>query len=179
MEENRTLSIDGKKLSLFIGNEEIKNRVQDVANRLLHELGDVNPVFLCILKGSLVFTADLMRAYKGQCEVSFVRISSYEGTESTGKAKTILGLTDEIKGRYVVIVEDIVDSGYTMKYLLEYIKAFQPKDVRVISLFVKPSRLANPVQVDYHCFEIPDRFIVGYGLDYNEQFRNLPDIYAL
>ncbi len=179
MEENDTLSIDGRNLSLFIGNEEIMNRVENVANRLFEDLGDVNPLFLCVLKGSLMFTADFMRAYKGRCEVSFVRISSYEGTESTGKAKTVMGLTDELRGRYIVVLEDIVDTGHTMHYLLGQIEAFQPKGVRLVSLFVKPSKLAATVKVDYHCFEIPDRFIVGYGLDYNEQYRNLPDIYAL
>ena len=155
MEESNELSIDGKKLSLFIRNEEIMSRVKNVASQLQNDFGDANPVFLCVLKGVFIFAADLLRAFGRPCEVSFVEISSYEGTESTGKIKTVLGLSNRLRGRNVVIVEDIIDSGLTMKYLVEQVKTYEPKDVRIVSLFTKPENLKHGVHVDYHALSSP------------------------
>jgi len=178
MELENRLIIGGDKLTLFIDSETIKSSVNALANQIRNDLQGEVPMFVCVLKGSFVFAADLIRAYKDNCEITFIRLTSYEGTQSSGKIKTMMELTDNIAGRSVVIVEDIIDSGLTMKQLLSQMNHFQPKQVKVASLFIKPSNLKCQVQIDYHCFEIPDRFIVGYGLDYNGLYRNLPNIYT-
>lgn len=178
MEQESTLTISGEKLALFIDNETIKSAVNALANQIYNDLQGEVPIFVCVLKGAFVFASDLIRAYKGNCEITFIRLTSYEGTQSSGKIKTMMELTDNIAGRSVVIVEDIIDSGLTMKQLLSQMNHFQPKQVKVASLFTKPSNLKCNVHIDYHCFEIPNKFIVGYGLDYNGLYRNLPNIYT-
>lgn len=178
MKDETTLTIGGEKLALFLDNKKIKSAVEAIAKRIHKDLEGEVPVFICVLKGAFVFASDLIRAYEGNCEIAFIRLASYEGTQSSGKIKTMMGLTDNIVGRSVVIVEDIIDSGLTMKQLLSQIEHFQPKQVKVASLFTKPSNLKCEVQIDYHCFEIPNKFIVGYGLDYDGLYRNLPDTYT-
>lgn len=125
------------------------------------------------------FAADLMRCMEMPCEISFVRMASYEGTSSTGKVKQLIGLKEEIKGRTVVIVEDIIDSGLTMKNLLATLEEKQPKDIRIAALLVKPGNLQVDLDIPYCCFDIPNDFIVGYGLDYDGEGRNLRSIYTV
>lgn len=175
--DNMVLNINGENLTLLISSDEIKQRVNDIAAALKERLGNEVPLFLPVLNGAFVFASDLVRAFKGACNIEFVRFSSYCGEYTTGEIKTLLGVSDNVKGRTVVIVEDIVDTGTTMAHLLEQIKMHNPKEVIVVCLFSKPSRRIQEVQVDYSCFEIPDKFIVGYGLDYNGMYRNLPAVY--
>lgn len=154
-------------------------RVAEVAAQINNDLKNENPLFLAVLNGSFVFAADLMRCMEMPCEISFVRMASYEGTSSTGKVKQLIGLKEEIKGRTVVIVEDIIDSGLTMKNLLATLEEKQPKDIRIAALLVKPGNLQVDLDIPYCCFDIPNDFIVGYGLDYDGEGRNLRSIYTV
>ena len=143
------------------------------------ELAGKKPLFLVVLNGAFMFAADLLREIDIPCEVSFVRVSSYEGTTTTGKVKQLIGLNENIEGRTLVIVEDIIDSGITMREMLRMLKEKNPADVRVASLFVKPGNLQVELDIHYRCFDIANDFIVGYGLDYDQEGRNLPDIYKI
>ena len=136
-------------------------------------------MFLAVLNGSFIFAADLMRMITVPCEISFVKLSSYQGTMSTGKVKEVIGINEDLTGRTVIIVEDIVESGLTMKQMIESLGTRNPEAVHICSLFVKPEKLKVPLDIDYPVIEIPDDFIVGYGLDYDQQGRNLKDIYTI
>ena len=154
-------------------------RVKAVAERINTDMADKNPLLLAMLNGSFVFAADLMREITVPCEISFVKMSSYQGTSSTGKVKQLLGLNEDIKGRTVIIVEDIVESGLTLKTLLETLKEKEPADVQICTLLFKPDCLQVPLDIKYVAMEIPNDFILGYGLDYDQQGRNLRDIYTV
>lgn len=168
-----------KKFALYISEETILARVKEVAAQMDADLRKKNPLFLVILNGSFIFAADLLRNINFPCEITFVRISSYEGTSSTGRVKQLIGLNENIEGRTLVIVEDIIESGCTMKEVLRIIDEKKPKDVYITSLFVKPGCLKVDLNIDYRCFDIENDFIVGYGLDYNQEGRNLPHIYQV
>ena len=143
------------------------------------ELAGKKPLFLVVLNGAFMFAADLLREIHIPCEVSFVRVSSYEGTTTTGNVKQLIGLNENIEGRTLVVVEDIIDSGITMREMLRMLNEKNPADVRVASLFVKPDNLQVELDIHYHCFDIANDFIVGYGLDYDQEGRNLSDIYKI
>ena len=178
MKREKAISIQGDPLSIFINKEEIALRVETLAQQIYRDMEGETPLFICVLNGAYVFAADLLRAYPGDGEIAFIRLSSYEGTQSSGAIKTAMGLTDDIKGRQVVVVEDIIDTGLTMQHLVADLSSKGAARVRVAALFVKPSNLKCDVKIDYHCFEIPNKFIVGYGLDFDGLYRNLPDIWA-
>ena len=167
------------EFTVSIPEAKILQRVAEVAAQINNDLKNENPLFLAVLNGSFVFAADLMRCMEMPCEISFVRMASYEGTSSTGKVKQLIGLKEEIKGRTVVIVEDIIDSGLTMKNLLATLEEKQPKDIRIAALLVKPGNLQVDLDIPYCCFDIPNDFIVGYGLDYDGEGRNLRSIYTV
>lgn len=174
-----TIKVSDKRFRVMISEADIKKRVADVAARLSRDLADKNPLLLAVLNGSFVFAADLMRAMTTPAEVSFVKLSSYEATASTGTVSQLIGLNTSIEGRHVVIVEDIVDSGLTMKRMTETLAEKKPASVSICTLFFKPGNLRQDVKIDYAAFEIPNDFIVGYGLDYNQQGRGLRDVYIL
>lgn len=175
----KTVQVNDKKFSLYISENEIKKQVKKVAAGMNEELAGKKPLFLVVLNGAFMFAADLLREIDIPCEVSFVRVSSYEGTTTTGKVKQLIGLNENIEGRTLVIVEDIIDSGITMREMLRMLKEKNPADVRVASLFVKPDNLQVELDIHYRCFDIANDFIVGYGLDYDQEGRNLPDIYKI
>lgn len=174
-----TVQVKDKQFSLYITEEEIKARIKEMAGKISADLKDKHPLFLVILKGAFIFAADLLRHLDFPCEITFVRVSSYEGTTTTGNVKQLLGIEESIEGRTVVIVEDIIESGYTLQEVLRILDKKHPAKVLISSLFIKPECLKAPIHVDYPCFEISNEFIVGYGLDYNEEGRNLNAIYQL
>ena len=173
------ITVKDLRFNISIPAEDIKRRVAELAAQISSDLEGRNPLFLAILNGSFMFAADLMRGITTPCEISFVRLSSYTGTESTGSVHELIGLNEDRSGRTVVIIEDIVDSGLTMRELLSMLKTKNPADVRIASLLVKPGNLKVKLDIPYCCFQIPNDFIVGYGLDYDGYGRNLPDIYTL
>lgn len=173
------VKIKDKTFETFIPENEIQQRVKAVADKLNRDMADKNPLFLAVLNGSFVFAADLMRYITIPSEISFVKLASYQGTASTGEVKEIFGVTEELHGRHVVIVEDIVDTGLTMKRMLESLGTREPASLHICSLLVKPDKLQVPLDIEYAAMEIPNDFIVGYGLDYDQQGRNLRDIYKI
>ena len=172
-----TIKLHDKTFSRSITNEDICKEIKRVADEINRDYAGKRPVLLGVLNGCFMFAAELLKNLEIECEISFVKLSSYQGTNSTGVVREVLGLTESIAGRDVIIIEDIVDTGYTMQNMLETLGTREPASVQIASLFVKPARLKVPVDVKYGVFTIPDRFIVGFGLDYDRLGRNLPDIY--
>jgi hypoxanthine phosphoribosyltransferase len=174
-----TIKVRDKEFSIFLTEAKIKEQVNLVAEQINKDFAGKKPLFIAVLNGSFIFAADLMRCINIPCEIEFVRVSSYVGTTTTGQVKQLLGLKEDIKGRHVVIVEDIIDSGLTMKELLSILESKGAADVKVASLLVKPDNLQVDLDISYRCFEIPNDFILGYGLDYDGEGRNLKDIYKV
>ena len=173
------VKIKDKTFRTFIPEDQIAERVKAVAERINKDLADKNPLFLAVLNGSFIFAADLMRNITIPCEISFVKLASYQGTTSSGVIKEVIGLNEDLAGRTVVILEDIVDTGFTIKRMIETLGTRGPESVHVCTLLLKPGKLQVPLNVEYVAMEIPNDFIVGYGLDYDQQGRNLRDIYTL
>lgn len=165
--------------SVLISEEEILAKVAEVGAQISRDFEGKNPVFVGVLKGCFIFMADLMRSVTVNCSVDFMAVSSYSGTSSTGAVKINKDLSENIEGRHVIIVEDILDSGITLSYLKQYLMVRKPASISIVTLMDKPARRKADVYANYSCFEIPDAFVVGYGLDYNEYYRNLPYIGVL
>ena len=164
---------------VLISEEEIEAEVTRVGRQITEDFRDKNPIFVGVLKGCFIFMADLMRHVTVDCSMDFMAVSSYSGTSSTGAVKINKDLSQDIEGRHVIIVEDILDSGVTLSYLKHYLMGRKPASITIVTLMDKPARRKADVYADYSCFEVPDAFVVGYGLDYNEQYRNLPYIGVL
>lgn len=173
------VQIKDKRFKTFISEDEIQQRVKAVADRISHDMEGKKPLLLAVLNGSFVFAADLMRHITIPCEISFVKLASYEGTVSTGKVVEVMGLNEDITGRDVIIVEDIVDTGKTMERMLDTLGTRNPNSLHICTLLLKPEKLKIPLNIEYAAMEIPNDFIVGYGLDYDQEGRNLRDIYTL
>ena len=174
-----TVKILDKTFRTSIPESEILQRVKAVAERINRDMAEKNPLFLAVLNGSFIFAADLMREITIPCEISFVKLASYEGTTSTGKITEVIGINEDLAGRTVVIVEDIVDTGLTMQRMIESLGTRNPASVHICALLVKPEQLQVDLNIEYAAMEIPNDFIVGYGLDYDQQGRNLRDIYTI
>ena len=174
-----TVKIKDKSFRVSIPEAEIKQHVKALAEQMSKDLEGKNPIFLGVLNGSFIFAADLMREMTVPCEISFVKLASYQGTTSTGKVREVLGINENLSGRTVVIVEDIVESGQTMKQMIESLGTRNPESVRICTLFFKPEKLKEDLNLDYVAFRIPDDFIVGYGLDYDGLGRELKDVYTI
>ena len=165
---------------IILSKRDIAAAVGRLAAEISRDYQDRHPLLLGILKGSFVFMADLVRLLEFPLEVEFIRLSSYEGRrESAGKVQVVQGLRTPVRGREVLVVEDIVDTGHTISFLMDYLRRKKPASLRLCALTDKPSRRQVPVDIDYLGFTVPDKFLVGYGLDWDEKYRNLPDIYAL
>ena len=164
---------------ILISEEEIQKKVAEMGKKISQDFRDKDPLFVGVLKGCFIFMADLMRYVDIRCSMDFMAVSSYSGTSSTGAVKINKDLSEDIGGRHVIIVEDILDSGVTLSYLKQYLMVRKPASISIATLMDKPARRKADVYADYSCFEIPDAFVVGYGLDYNERYRNLPYIGVL
>ncbi len=172
------IQIDEKDFALMLEHETIQKRIRLIGIQLTVDYENRVPVFIGVLNGSFIFLADLVKEISISSEVTFVKVSSYNGDKSTGKVKEEIGLSMNLKNRDVIIVEDIVDTGATLRYLLEMIKEQKPASVKVCTLLLKPKSLKKEIEeIVYVGFEIPDEFVVGYGLDYNGLGRNLKDIF--
>lgn len=166
-----------EKINILYDEKALDERIGQLADELYKVYGDSEVVFVSVLKGSIFFAVDLAKKFKGDARIDFLRVSSYEGENSTGKINLKIALKEEnIKGKDVLIIEDIIDTGRTMKFLLEYINGLGAKSVKSCSLLDKKSRRTEDIDADYVGFSIPDLFVIGYGLDYDEKYRNLPYI---
>lgn len=175
----KTVTIKDKTFGISIPEEVIKQKVKALAERINHDMAGKNPLLLAVLNGSFVFAADLMRELTIPCEISFVKLASYQGTTSTGKVKEVIGINENLAGRTVIIVEDIVETGLTIQQMLDSLGTRNPESVHVCTLLLKPEKLQVDINVEYVAISIPNDFILGYGLDYDQQGRNLRDIYTL
>jgi hypoxanthine phosphoribosyltransferase len=175
----KEVKILDKTFEVMIDEAKITARINSISAQITKEYEGKNPVFLGVLNGAFLFLADLFKGIHTPSEISFIRVSSYSGTKSTGEMKNVFGLKENISNRHVIIVEDIVDTGETMKYLFDELKKQNPASLKLATLLFKPAALKNPVTPDYVGFEIDPDFVVGYGLDYNGYGRNLTDIYVL
>ncbi len=174
-----TIQIKDKKFALSIPETEILATVRRVAEDINRDLADTNPLFICILNGAFMFAGDLMKIVNFPCEITFIKLSSYDGLYTTGTVKEIIGLNESVVGRTVVVVEDIVDTGITMERILGSLRAKGAKEIKIATFLQKPDALQRDITVDYVAMKIPNNFIVGYGLDYDGYGRNLKDIYTV
>lgn len=172
------IKVEDKEFEIFLENDTLNKRIRLLGIQMNVDYEGKCPLFIGILNGSFVFMADLIKEIDVPCEVAFMRVASYQGDSSSGKVKELIGLPEDIEGRDIIIVEDIVDTGLTLAYILKTIKEKHPASVKVASLLLKPEALQHEItDLAYVGFEIPNEFVVGYGLDYNGLGRNLTDIY--
>ena len=174
-----TITIKDKTFGTSMPEAQIKWRVKELAQQISKDMEGKNPLFLAVLNGAFIFAADLMREMTIPCEISVVKLPSYQGTTSTGKIKEVFGINEDLAGRTVIILEDIVETGLTIKQMIESLGTRKPASVHVCTLFFKPEKLKEDLKLDYVAFEIPNDFILGYGLDYDQQGRGLKDLYTL
>ena len=174
-----TIQIKDKKFALSIEESKILEAVKAVAEQINKDVEGLNPVFMCVLNGAFMFASDLMKNINVPCEITFVKLSSYEGLLTTGSVKEVIGLNESVVGRNVIVVEDIVDTGITMERILRSLEAKGAKSIRVCTFFQKPEALQRDIKVDYVAMKIPNEFIVGYGLYYDGYGRNLKEIYTV
>lgn len=175
----KRVRVKDKEFELSISAERLDSAIQKVADQINTELEGKNPLFLVVLNGAFMFASDLMKKITIDCEVSFVKLSSYVGTQTTHTVRELIGLDEDIHGRTVVIVEDLIDTGITMGVTIEKLKSMKAKEVKIASMLFKPKAFQKDYPIDYIGMDIPSDFIVGFGLDYDGQGRNLPDIYQL
>jgi len=174
-----SIQIKDKQFTLSIPECEIIAAVKKVALQINSDLKGTNPLFICVLNGAFMFASDLMKEIDFPCEITFIKLSSYEGLYTSGSVKEIIGLNESVVGRNVVVVEDIVDTGITMERILESLIAKGAKDIHVATFLQKPDALQRNIKIDYIAMKIPNHFIVGYGLDYDGYGRNLKNIYTV
>lgn len=173
------VQVHDKTFTPFITADRIQKRVAELGAEIDRDYSGMQPLLIGVLNGSVIFMADLLRHIKTSCEIGFIRVSSYHGTESSGKVRNVMGINDDISGRHVIIVEDIVDTGDTAVYLIDEIKKKNPASLKFATILFKPTALRHSIKPEYVGFEIPPAFVVGYGLDYDGLGRNLADIYQL
>ena len=173
------LQLHDKQFVPFISAQEIEFSIAKIAAQVEDDFAEETPIFIGVLNGSFMVVSDFMKHYKGPCELSFVKMSSYEGTTSTNDVKQLIGLDQDLTGRSVVIIEDIVDTGNTLVALKELLKKQNVKHFKIATLFFKPEAFKQDIKIDYIGIRIPNKFIVGFGLDYDGLGRNLPEIYQL
>lgn len=175
----QTIQVKDKSFSLLISEKEILKEVKRIALQINKDYKGKEPVFLAVLNGSFIFVSDLLKEVNLPCEVSFVKLASYQGVNTTGQIREVIGLNIDLTDRPVIIVEDIVETGLTMAHMLEVLRQQNPASIDICALLLKPGKLRVDLDIRYCCLEIPDDFIVGYGLDYDGYGRNTRDIFTL
>lgn len=176
----KNVTILDREFEIFIPYEKIRSIVEELAEKMNNDLKGKNPLFICILNGSFMFAAEIFKRISLlDAEISFIKLASYQGTQTTGNVRELIGLNEDLMGRTIVVLEDIVDSGITIANTIDQLKAKNPAEVKIATLLLKPDALKVKVPLDYVGLEIPNDFIVGYGLDYNGRGRNLIDIYKV
>lgn len=173
------ITIRDTRFRIFIPYEQIETRIKELARQINEEYADKNPLFLGVLNGAFIFASDLFKMLEIDCGISFVKVASYDGTSSSKDLRSLIGIEENLEGRHVILLEDIVDTGYTLTQVLPQLKERKPASLKVMTLLSKPDAMEHNVKVDYVGFEIPNDFIVGYGLDYDGLGRNYKDIYQL
>jgi hypoxanthine phosphoribosyltransferase len=173
------VKVHNKRFGLFISEAQIQSAVTRIADQMNRDLAEKDPVFLGILNGAFMFASDLYKQLHFPCQITFLKLASYSGTQSTGTVKQLIGINLDLKDRCVVVLEDIVDTGVTLETIIRQLNGFQPKEIRVATLLHKPNATEKDVKLDYVGMEIPNDFIVGYGLDYDGYGRNFKEIYQL
>lgn len=177
--QDQQIIIGDRVFTRYLNRDAIKARIQELGRDISLDYQDKYPVFIVVLNGAFMFAADLVRATALECQLEFVKLASYQDIRSTGTVKKILGIPVPLENRHVIIVEDIVDTGRTMHTMMEELQTMQPASISVATLLLKPECLQVPIDSTYIGFEIPDAFVIGYGLDLDGKARNLPDIYQL
>jgi len=175
----KTVIINGKKFVVFISSEKIQKTIKKLASDINKDYAGQQPLFISVLNGSFMFAADLFKSLAIDCEISFIKVNSYKGTQTTEKVNELIGLNQDIKDRKIILLEDIVDTGITLDTVIKNLIKFQPAHIKVATLLSKPNAFKNQFKIDYLGIEIPNDFIVGYGLDYDGFGRNFPDIYKI
>lgn len=173
------MHIKDKTFELFITEETIQAEITRLANNINRDFQNQNPLFIGVLNGAFMFAADLLKNITVPSELTFVKVKSYDGTRSTGKINTLLGLENTVRGRHIIILEDIVDTGFTIQHLKEVLQSENPASIDIATLLFKPKALRIPIDLKYVGIRIPNQFVVGFGLDYDGQGRNLRNIYRL
>ncbi|HEX8327828.1 MAG TPA: phosphoribosyltransferase family protein [Hymenobacter sp.] len=175
---NSHITIHNKAFRPYLSAAHLDEAVARLATRISADYAGRRPLFVVVLTGGFMFASDLLKRYIGECEIVFIRVASYEGTASSGVVQEVLGLREDVQGRDLIIIEDIVDTGTTMHHLLPTLQAKGPASVEIATLFFKPESLKHQLDLRYVALEIPNDFVVGYGLDYDGLGRNLPDVYV-
>ena len=168
-----------KNLNLHLSKNRINTRIKEMASQLSNEFSEDFPIIIGVLNGSFIFLADLVRLFDFDCEIDFVKVNSYVGKESSGKVKLDKDVTIDLNNRRVILVEDIIDSGLTIEFLYEHILSFNPKDITIVTLLSKKNNYNLNFNIDFIGFEVGSEFVVGYGLDFNQKYRNLDSLYRL
>lgn len=173
------IKVYDREFTKSISSEEIQKQIKRVATEMNKDLEGKDVIFLGILNGAFMFASDLMKNIEIDCQITFLKVASYQGTTSSGKVKRLIGINENIEGKTVVIIEDIVDSGITMDYILKQLRGYEPKEIKIATLLFKPDAFQKDFDIHYKAITIPNDFIVGYGLDYEGYGRNLEDIYTV
>lgn len=174
-----SIQIHGKDFVPYLSETAIKEKIKEMAAAISKDYAGKQPLFIGILNGAFMFASDLFKELTIEAEISFIKLASYSGTKSTGKVLTAIGLDADINGRHVIIIEDIVDTGKTLSSFLPQLEHQGPASIKLAALLTKPDARTHPINIDYLCFSIPNKFVVGYGLDYDSLGRNLKEIYQL
>ncbi len=175
----KLVNVHGRQFKPFISKAQIGSRIAELALQISKDYEGLRPLIVAILNGSFIFAADLFRSLSIEAEISFIKLASYKGTSSTGQVVTAIGLEERISGRHIIVLEDIIDTGKTLHAFLPEIQLRSPASLKIASFLLKPSCLKYDVHADYFGFEVPDQFVLGYGLDYDGLGRNLPELFTL
>lgn len=176
---DKNIRVLDKKFKPYLSANQIQNEIQNIADKINNELAEEDVMFMGILNGSFMFASDLLKKIDFQAQVTFLKLASYQGTVSSGKVKRLIGINEDIRNKTVIVIEDIVDTGITMESIIRQLKGYEPKEIKIATLLFKPGAFVKDFKIDYIGFEIPNDFIVGYGLDYDGFGRNYTGIYTI